>query len=564
MAGSGVTQPAFGDERTARLARNALFGAMVVSALAILVLGRSLSFWSDELEWLTFQDDFGIRGLVTPHGSHLMATNRIIYEGLPRLFGTSYMPFRLVAIVLLFACAWFVFVLVRRRLGGMVALCPAIVLLFFGSAQDIALSPLGIPFTLSIALGLAAFVTAERGDRRGDVLTFLLLSASILSHTFGTIIAIGVGVHLLLEPGARRRIWAVAIPLAAWFAWWVWARQFHQGVVTGEGLGAAPLRLVEAAGAAIEGAVGIPPQFGHKSDLLETGFGILFDLIAVAGAGLLAIRIRRHGATSWLWAYITCALIFWAGIALADPSDREPATPRYLYFGAIMIVLIAAETTRGHRFGRRARRWLLALFAVALVGNVAQLLYSVPGLNDDAAQVRSQIGVMELDAEWIDPTVRVRELGAPAALEIAASIGEIAAFDDGAGQLGFTPDEIGEQSEELRLGSDYVLTRALDVALVPVPGRSPLPPADCTVHTPGADGYTKFPLAFGGNLIELGGPPGDPAATVEVGRFADAPSVPIGELAHGGRSAILIPDDGVPEHPWTARTTGRLRVCVPS
>lgn len=105
------------NERGEKLARYGLLGAMVASAVLILILGRNLSFWSDEFEWLTFQDDFGLRGLMTPHGSHLMATNRVIYEGLPQLFGTSYMPFRLLAIAFLFACSALLFVLVRRRMG---------------------------------------------------------------------------------------------------------------------------------------------------------------------------------------------------------------------------------------------------------------------------------------------------------------------------------------------------------------------------------------------------------------------------------------------------------------
>ena len=59
-------------ERGERLARIGLVVAMALSALTILLLGRHLTFWSDELDWLTFGNDFDPRDLLTPHGSHLM------------------------------------------------------------------------------------------------------------------------------------------------------------------------------------------------------------------------------------------------------------------------------------------------------------------------------------------------------------------------------------------------------------------------------------------------------------------------------------------------------------
>jgi hypothetical protein len=534
---------------------------MVLAAITILVLARNLSFWSDEFEWLTFQNDFGLRGLITPHGSHLMATNRVIYEELPRLFGTSYLPFRLLAGVLLFACSALLFVLVRRRMGPVVALFPAIVLLFFGSAQDIVLSPLGIPFTLSIALGLAALAAAERGDRRGDLLTFVLISLAILSHTFGTIVAIGIGVHLLLEPERRRQIWVVAVPVALWVAWWLWARQFDQSVIATEDLLAVPLRMVDAAGAAIEGAVGIPPEFGNRSEALETGFGLLFDLVAIGAAAALAVRLRRGGG-SWLWAYTAIALIFWAGIALADPEERDPATPRYLFFGGIMVVLILAEAFRGRTVPRRAVPWLLALFAASLVGNFVQLVYAVPGIEDEIAEVRSQIAVLELDRDAIEPDVRIKGLGPPAAQSLGASAGELAQFSDDVGPLGFSLDELRDQSEELRLGADFALIRALGVAAVAVPEQGGPKPGECTTFSPGEDGSTVFPLGFGANLIEMPEDSGDPGAVLLMGRFADVASVPVGLLAESEEVAVLLPADGAEADPWFGSASGVVRVCA--
>ena len=61
-------------EREDRLARTILVVAMALSAATLLVGGRHLTFWSDELTWLVFTDDFTPAHLLTPHNSHLIAT----------------------------------------------------------------------------------------------------------------------------------------------------------------------------------------------------------------------------------------------------------------------------------------------------------------------------------------------------------------------------------------------------------------------------------------------------------------------------------------------------------
>jgi hypothetical protein len=547
-------------ERQERLARTVLFAAMAVSAITILVLARNFTFWSDELDWLTFQDDFGLGGLLEPHGSHLMLTNRIIYEGLPRLFGTSYMPFRLIEMACLFTCAGMLFVLVRRRMGGPVALAPAAVLLFFGSAQDIVLSPLGIPFALSIAFGLGALAAVELGHPRGDWLAFVLIALSIVSHTFGTIIAFGIAIYLILEPRTRRRLWVAAVPLVLWFIWWCWARQFHQGIVTSSDLLFAPFRLIDAAGAALEGAVGIPPEFGHKSPVLEAIFSVIFDLIAFVGMVALAFRLSNGKRESWLWSYTAIVVIFWAGIALADPVERATETPRYLFFGAIMIVLIVAEAFRGTRIPKRAVPWLLVIFAVSLIGNVAQLAYSVPGFVHEAQGVRAVETVVGLAGDGVDPERRPWQFGLPANRAVPSSVGQLNEFTSDIGPLGFTLDQLRVQPDKARLQADFILAHLLGVTAVPISKADTPKTTGCVTYKPGDDGYTTFPLNFGGNLIRLIGDPGDPGAGISLGRFADQASVPIGTISATTDAGVLLPEDAAPDT-WFATSAGRVRVC---
>ncbi len=553
--------PSGHSERGERLARIALLIAMAISAATILYANRQLTFWSDELDWLTFRDDFAPAHMLTPHGSHLLATTRVIYEGLPRLFGSSYLPFRILAVLCLQANAVLLFVLVRRRLGPGLAVLPAIVLLFYGSAQDMFISPLGIPFTLSIALGLGALAAVEMRSLRGDVLAMVLLSLSILSHTFGTIVAIGVAVYYALDRGRRRELWVALVPLALWFAWWLWARQFDQSIASAANLPGVPVYLLKSLGAAIEGIFGIPPNLGGKSDGLALALRIGFDLVGLAAALLLAVHIAARRASAWTWAYLVTIVAFWAGVGLADGVGREPTTPRYLFFGAIMLTLIAAEVFRDRRPSQRGIRAIGAVFAICLAGNFALLIYEIPGFEEDATAVRAQIAVLGIEGDNVDPRLQVRKLGPPASEHVPSPVAAIGSFERDVGPLGLSIDELRGEPDEVRSGADFVLIRGLGTAVVPLPADGGLRPQGCSLRRPAADGYTSFELSPGGNVVELTRDSGEPGAELELGRFADVADVPIGGLRKGRKAIVLLPDDELAD-PWIARTTGTVRVCA--
>lgn len=537
-------------ERADRMARIALLVAMAASAAAILLLGRDLWFWADEIDWLVAGDDFGLRSLLAPHASHLIALPRTLYEGLPRVFGVEYLPFRLFAVACVLACGAQAFVLIRRRVGPLPAAAGAIVLLFFGTAQEVVLSPLGIPFALAIALCLAALLAVERRDLTGDLGAMVLLGLAILSHTFGTIVAIGVAVYYASDRGRRRELWVPLIPILLWVAWWIWARQFDQGITSSGNILGAPWFVVEAAGAAVEAALGLTPVLdGHLEPL--------FGLVAI---GALVLRYAQGRPGPWLNAYTAMAFGYWIGLALAESDQREPGTPRYLFFGAIVVMLIAAEACRGRRLDRRGLVVLMAVFAVSMAGNVSRLVEAAGWETDRADETRAQIGVQELEGERINPAFVSDRLGPPAMSPQPATAGQLRAFGEDVGTLGFPADELREQSEEIRLGADFVLVRGLGTAAVEVPANDAPKAVGCVLHRPASDGYTLFRLQPGISLVTLEGDTGAVGATLDLGRFADVPDVEIGSLRPGRENVVLLPEDGV-DQPWVARTAGTVRVC---
>ena len=537
-------------ERDDRLARIILVVAMAVSAATILIAGRDLWFWSDELDWLTSSDDFLPRHLLFPHGSHLIAIPRVIYEAFPRIFGVDYLPFRVFAVACLLACAAQAFVLIRRRVGGPPAVAAATVLLFFGSAQEIVVSPLGIPFTLSIALGLAALLAVERRRLGGDVGAMALLILSILSHTFGVIFAIGLAVYYVTDRGRRRELWVALVPIALWVIWWIWARQFDQSITSSGNILGAPFFVVEAVGAAIEGLSGLGPLLGGRIDAV-------FGVVAIA---LLGYRVLRGGVRPWLYAYVAAAFAFWFAVALAESAERGPDTPRYLFFGAVIVLLIAAESLRGIRLSDRGAWILAAVFAVAMAGNVGRLTDAIGGESDRAREVRAQIAVQDFEAAAIDPSFAVADLGPPAGDQLPSTAGELREFAAEVGPLGFSADELRAQTDAIRRGADFVLIRALGIGAGEIPAGQALKTSGCAIRRPAADGYTTFELTPGLNVVTLQRDSGAAGASLDLGRFADVPDVEIATLRAGRRNVIVLPGDGL-EEPWRARTTGTIEAC---
>ena len=528
-----------------------LLAAMAVSAVTLFVLSDDLAFWSDELDWLTFGDGFAPETLLTPHNSHLIAVVRVIYEGFPELFGADYLPFRILSIAAVLACAALFFVLARRRVGGPLALAPTLVLLFFGSSAEVVLSPLGLPISLSVAFGLATFVALERETRGWDVAAVVFLTLSVLSDTFGAIIAGGVLLYLLLDPQRRRRLWVAAGPILLYVLWWVWARKFDQDIAAASNLAGIPGFVLESAAATLGALTGIGKSFGSDSDSLETAVKVVFVAVALAGTALLVIRARRVGATAALWAFGLTLLAFWVAVALSESDVRQPSTPRYLLFAVIMVLLIFAEAYRRERISPRARTILLVVFLACLGGNLARLIYNADGLGDRAAAVQTDLAMIELAGDAADPGFQPQVVGPPASPDIVAPAGELNEFVAEHGSLGYSLDEVRDLTAKDRSDADFVLLRALKAEAVPVDAGIRDAATDCREEE------GEFELAPGVSSLE---PEGDEGATLEIARFGGTPSVAAGELAAGTVSIINLVSDDAPD-PWRARVDAPLEVC---
>jgi len=267
-----------------------------------------------------------------------------------------------------------------------------------------------------------------------------------------------------------------------------------------------------------------------------------------------------RGTTPWLWAYAVTLLAFWTGLGLSEGAERGPSTPRYLIFGAIMVVLVAAEAFRGADLTLRVRRAIVVAGAVCLLGNVVMMARTISALTDQAKDVRAQIGIVSGGPGVPDPGLWISDLGPPASARIDAPIGPLLSFEREYGPLGYSADELRAQSDDVRRGADFVLIRVLGIGAGEIPAGQALKSSGCVTRRPASDGYTTFELPPGLDVVTLERDPGAAGASLDLGRFADVPDVEIATLRAGRRNVIVLPGDGL-EEPWRARTTGTIEAC---
>lgn len=135
---------------------------MLLSPAAILWFTRGTSFFSDEFTCFVASRGFDPQAILSPHNGHLFAGLRVLYATVFELFGANYLVLRVVQAVGVPLVVALFFVLAKRRIPTALALAPAVLLLFFGSAPDVTLSPLGIPHVYCLAAGLGAMIGLER------------------------------------------------------------------------------------------------------------------------------------------------------------------------------------------------------------------------------------------------------------------------------------------------------------------------------------------------------------------------------------------------------------------
>ena len=341
----------------------------------------------------------------------------------------------------------------------------------------------------------------------------------------------------------------------------VWYLAYGAGGSTAsvDNLLSTPAYIADAAAAATGAMFGLGVEWGRP--------------LAVALGALLMLVVRRGAADPWrLAALIALPLVFWGLTGLARADLHEPGAPRYLYPGALFLLLIAVEAARGVRLTRRRarsargaararhrrqpRRAAQRRGLPARPGRRARRRARRPPARGAASACRRNSG----------PSRRSRRRSTPRRIWPPS-------------RTSARPRPHRRELPRLfgrgRAAADGTLVTAYGVGLAPAPGEPKGPPpapekAEGAATTPRGSCLRATPQAPA-SALELVVPPAGlllaPAggsAKVFLRRFSDTfPQGAVGDLVAGGRPVLLrIPGDASTA-PWHARLalSGPVRVC---
>jgi hypothetical protein len=508
---------------------------LLAAGLLLLLAGRHLTFFYDEWDFIVGRRGGSIDTYLDPHNGHLSLFPVAVYKLLFVTVGLRhYWPYRVVEIALHLLCGGLLYVLLRRRIGAWPALVPTALLLFMGSAFQDLLWPFQMGYLGSIAGGLGALALLELpASRRRDACACALLIWSVASSGVGIPFLFAAAVLLLARRERWSRLWVVAVPAILFLAWYVgWGAGER---ITSDAVLGAPQYVADAAAGATAGIAGL--------DDGTWGVPLLVALLAVLTLAWRAHRGDRP--TPMLLAATGGALAFWVLTAVTRFESPDPAASRYLYIGAVFILIVAAEAKLGTGIDRA---WLvvpLLLAAGAIVGNLSALRGGERAMRGVDDAVGASLGAVEVAAPVVSPAFQA----APGDLPGIAAGPYLAAVHS-LGSPVLTVSQL-EHAGGLAQTADQVLVLAERLAVKRTP-----PTVATTASGQGCRqltrGSVRLQVSPGGSVsikTEHG-----PGARLYVRRFSGAfQPRPLGTVPGASSATVAFPADRAPQRPWTVR-----------
>jgi hypothetical protein len=473
-----------------------------------------------------------------PHNNHIVILPVSIYKALLEVFGmSSALPFQIASTGVFLLSNVALFIYLRRRVGGELALLGTTLVLFLGAAWIDLLWSFQVSLSGSIAAGLAALLVLERDQQRSDAIACALLVVAVAFSELGVSFALAALVSIALGPRPRRnRLYVALVPLALYAIWFLgWG---HKGSDTfsAHNVLVSPKYVFEAISQSIASLLGLAtPLTG--SGLQPVGL-IWGELLLVIGIGVAVWRLRQLGQISrGLWTALALGGSFWFLAAVtAYLTYRLPTNGRYQFPGAVFVLLITAELVRGVR---PSRQTLLVGALVTTAAAVSGLFFLHKGYRiqksttdtEQASLAALEIARPDLAA---DTSVNLNFL---TQIDARAYFSAVDAF----GSPALTESQLASSSEASRATADAMLGSLLGLRLTPVSGaeRLEVPRQHCQATGSNYRARQWAPLDPGLNLVTaIRAPTG-----LRLARFADASWVDLGSLGWHRSGAIDIPHD---------------------
>jgi hypothetical protein len=439
--GTAATRPApAADILSSRLLVAVFVLAASLTALVLMHLGRRLTFFYDEWQFIQYRRHGLLEPFLEPHNGHLSAVPVAAYRILFATVGLhSYTVYRSVVILLHVACATMVFVYGRRRVPPTVALVVAIASLWLGRAWQDLLWPFQIGFLTSVAAGIATFHLLDRDTRASAALASLAVAFALASSGIGVPVLVGTGINLVWQR-AWRRLWIVGVPGVLYLGWY---GAFGEARTDPENLVHLPRYIFDAAAGAAGSVAGLP--LGTEARWLALGL-----------LGLLTFAVWRYGLSANAAGLCGVLLSFWTLTALTRGANPDPAASRYLYPGGVFLLLVTLDLLARVRIRRPVVLAMAACLLVAGWSNAGALRDGAAGLRDTSEHVRAGLLAVELGTGMVAPGFqpdpnRMPQVQAGPYLAAARELGSPAP----------KVDALGRQPAAVRSTADAVLNRIL-------------------------------------------------------------------------------------------------------
>lgn len=534
--------------------------ALAAAAVALAKAQWDVTFFQDTWAFLLDRQDFSADAFLRPHNEHIVVIPVAITKVLLGVFGmTSNTPEQVAMGLTLLAAAVLLFVYVGRRTNPWLGLIAASLMLFLGSAWPILLWPFENEFTLPIVFGLAMLLFLDRKDGRGDAWACAMLVLAVLSGSLGISFVLAAAVAVFVERDARgwRRAYVFLVPglvYLAWYAGWGHEAETH---LTLENVLNSPVYVMEGFASAVASLAGLSKTPASGPATIDFGAPLLVALLLAAG-----LRIHRRGVPAGFWPVAAAGVSYWLLAAFNFIPGREATATRYVYAGALFVLLIAAELLRGVRWSRNG---LLVAGGVAIIAIVPNLGYMKTGGEWEREQsvfTRADLAALEIARRTVDPgfVLSDPEVAGTASLGVV-SAGKYFEAADRWGSAAYSLEELEAAPANGRHFADVVLSRALPLSTEVLPNEFGFEREGCVAVPAGSAPDSEVELEPGLHRIELA-PGGE--GVFKLRRFADGEYPVVTEPSPGGSTTLLqIPRDGAP-NPWYLHVEAgqAARVCA--
>jgi hypothetical protein len=537
--------------------------AATVSGLLLIALQSRLSFTADEWDYLLTRRGLSLDVLLDPHVDHIALGPVTVYKAIQSTAGMEKLfPYALVSTASFLASVVVLFVYLRRRACGWLALAGTLPVLFMGTAREVTLWPINISFTAAMAAGIAALLALEGENRRGDAIACGLLVFAVAFSELALFFALGAAVSILLARRQWSRAYVVVVPVllyAAWYAGWGHTAESHLSL---HNVVHSPIYLAEGLASSAWSLLGVPTQ-------VRVG-GVWPALLALAT--LAALRARsRIPMPATFWSALAVLLCFWVGTAASFEPGREPDQWRYQYVGGVLLLLVLGNAVAGVRLEARETLAILGVSGVATIANLAVLHHEYGFLRDRAIDERAALAGLEVAGARADPNLILGPGNTDNTALDSLSVGPYLSAMNAFGSPADSLFDLSSAPERARIAADRLNAQAEHLNAIPVRplpmatgspprlvaavGTRPVPRGSClTLDTRSGPAIVTLPRP-GVTLRSRGRSP----EAVGLRRFAT--SFPVSfELR--GPAVVLIPSDGSPQ-PWQAllRGPGPVTLC---